>query len=175
MNLVYLKVSVVIGATAFTLAAQSTTTPKQFFENLITQPADAPAPAPEILFQVTDQLPTMSAEDVAAALPAIFRALEHLDDSQAITAAFAVSVVARRTDSATVLRPWLRNIGSLLNRKDARISGTAILAYMRMDPHPAPQAVPALLAFLDSDNGTIAAKPDAVRALLTMAPNDPHV
>lgn len=173
MKRTFLRAAVLVSACLSTVRAQAPK-PKQFFEGLTTRSAGVAPPSYEQLLQVTDQFHTLSQAEVVDALPAVFQALQKSDEPSAIDAAFALSVIARRPDSAVVLRPWIKEIGSLLSRTDARLNAAAILVFMRMTPPPGTEAVPLLTRFLFTDQGSMEAKPDAVSALMKLAPNAPE-
>jgi hypothetical protein len=149
--------------------ACETPTVQAYFKALPTGVADA-VPAYDQLLAVTDQIPGLSGDELTAALPSIFSAMS-TDGPAGIQAAFALSVVSRRPDASAILKNYLPQIASLLDRSDSRLKATASLIFVRMNPPPTQFALPILAQFV-AGTGSGSEKAQAVWGMIKMAPAD---
>ena len=147
-----------------------------FFEVLAAQRIGQPAPTYEETLQVIDQIQNMDSAKLSLALPAIFEALKMSAETPSINAAFALTAIARRLDSGSILKPYTQNVADMLSTSDVRLNGAAMLIFEQMRPAlPKQTEVPLLLTFLSSSQGALQAKPGAIGILLKLSPNDPAI
>jgi HEAT repeat protein len=148
---------------------------QEFFQALVQHYDPSSLPRYEDVLKVIDQIPSASSEDVSKALPAIFVALMHPDDNVKIDAAFALSIIGRRPDSAELLKDHIITIGNLFDLSDPRLQATPTLVFLNLKPKPPPEVVPLLLTFLKRTDRDQKAQGSAVLTLVRLAPEKPEV
>ncbi len=155
--------------------AQPAPSVREFFQALVEHYSPSSLPKYEDVLRVVDQIAGAHPEDISNALPAIFTALAHPDDNVKIDAAFALTAIGRRPDSAKLLRNYIGAISDLFNLSDPRLQATPTLIFPGLRPAPPPEVLPLLVTFLkrtDRDPKTQAA---AIFALVRIAPEKPEV
>jgi len=172
MKLFRLALATAVAMPLLCLSPADSPDPGQFFKTLSAHDPAQPYPSYDRLLQVVDQIQAMAETTLTAALPDLFAALQSPDDAIAVDAAFALTAVAGRPDSNELLRSHLSEINALLGRSDRRLKATVPTVFLRMQPAPR-EAVPRLANFLTRNDQSSDAKPDAVFALIKLAPNDP--
>jgi hypothetical protein len=105
-------------------SAQTPPPLQDFFQNLVSHYEASKLPTYEDLLNVTDQIAGMRSEEISSVLPAMFVALTHPDDNVKLDAAFALVVIARRPDSAVLLRKYVNAISDLFDSGDSRLQAT---------------------------------------------------
>ncbi len=148
---------------------------QQFFQGLVQQHDPARLPKHEELLRATDQIPGSPAADISNALPAIFAALTHRDETVEKYAASALWDIAQRPDGAVLLKPHVDAVGGLFNSPNDRLqaAGAAILGSLR--PAPPPEVVPLLVSFLQRTDRAVPAQAAALFYLVRLAPDTPAV
>jgi HEAT repeat protein len=159
----------------FKASAQAAPSLQQFFQTLVQRHDPASLPKFDDVLKVTDQIAGLRPEDISKALPAIFRALGHQDDNVKIDAAFTLTVITRRPDSAQLLGKYIDDIADLFNSQDPRLQGTPTLVFLNLKPTPPPEVLPPLLTFLKRADRDPQAQSSAVFALVHIAPENPDV
>jgi hypothetical protein len=152
-------------------ASAQTPTTQEYFQHL--KSATATVPSDQELLNAVDQIPNMSQSVLNNALPDIFEAMK-VDGPGAIHAAFALTVVARRTDSGDLLKDRIPEVAALLSRQDPRFKTFAALVFVRMIPTPKDVVVPILSRFILTGKATPADKLAPAGALIAMAPTAPE-
>lgn len=152
--------------------AQTAPSLQQFFEGLLQHYDPSSLPKFEDVLKVTDRIAGARPEDITNALPSIFQALAHQDDNVKIDAAFALTVISRRLDSARLLQDYIERIGNLFDSSDPRLQGTPAVVFLNLKPAPPQEVVPLLLAFLKRTDRDPQAQGSAVFALVRIAPDN---
>ena len=147
---------------------------QEFFQALVQHYDPSSLPKYEDLLKVTDQIASARAEDVAKALPTIFLALAHQDDNVKIDAAFALTVISRRADSAQLLRKYLADLGVLFDSPDPRLQSTPPLIFLNLKPPP-PEVLEPLLSFLKRTDRDPQAQGSAIFTLVRLSPTKQEV
>lgn len=156
-------------------AVRANTSLQQFFEKLVDHYDPTALPKYDELLRVTDQIAARPADEISKALPAVLGALAHPDLNVKIDAAFALSVIGRRPDSAELLRHSLHAIGGLCDLADARLQATPPLIFSELQPSPPSDVIPILLAFLKRTDRNLRAQASAATLLLHLAHDDKSV
>ena len=147
---------------------------QQYFQALVQHYDPSSLPKYEDLLKVTDQIATARAEDVAVALPAIFLTLAHQDDNLKIDAAFALTVISRRVDSAQLLGKYVAKLSGLFDSSDSRLQSTPPLIFLNLKPPPSEVLEP-VLSFVKRTDRDPQAQGSAIFTLIRLAPNEREV
>ena len=152
-------------------------TPKSlgdFFSQLNSTREGAAIPTYDELLRTVDQIERDNPGNLRDALPDVFRALSNNNVLVARYAALALTVVARRSDSAALLKPFLGNLKNILNGSgDQRVKGALLEVIARLQPAPPSEATAMLISYLDAERDP-ALKVVAVYGLTRVAPGDPQ-
>ena len=148
---------------------------QEFFQGLVQHYNPNSLPKYEDVLKVVDPIAGARHEDIANALPSLFVALAYPDDEVKIDAAFALTVISRRPDSAELLKSDIKNISTLFDSSDSRLQATPTLVFLNLKPAPLPEVLPPLLAFLERIDGDPQAQGSAVFTLVRLAPENPEV
>jgi HEAT repeat protein len=152
-------------------SAQTPPPLQDFFQNLVSHYEASKLPTYEDLLNVTDQIAGMRSEEISSVLPAMFVALTHPDDNVKLDAAFALVVIARRPDSAVLLRKYVNAISDLFDSGDSRLQATPSLIFLNLKPAP-PEIAPPLVEFLQRKDRDPGAQASAITPLLIVAPEN---
>jgi hypothetical protein len=106
-------------------------------------------PKYENLRRVTGQIEGLRPEEITSALPAIFAALAHQDNTVQGYADSALYAIAQRPDSAALLRSHVDVIGhNIFTSPNPDTRGAEIVILGSLRPTPPPEVVPIFLNFL---------------------------
>jgi HEAT repeat protein len=154
--------------------AKATPSLREFYQGLVEHYDPSALPTDEERMRVMHQVQAAPADEISAALPAIFAALAHQDDRVKLDACAALIAISLRSDSAALLTTHINRIGDLLTSQDERLqwSGLEILGYLK--PLPPPEAVGPMLAFLKRTDANQRAQGGAVGFLVSFAPDRPE-
>jgi HEAT repeat protein len=160
----------------YTTQAQ-TSSLQQFFQALVGHYDAASLPKLDDLMKVTNQIEGARPAEITGALPAIFVALAHQDDTVKAYAATALFAVARRSDSTALLRSRVDVIGhDLLTATKPETRAGEIIILGSLKPSPPPEVVPIFLTFLKRTDAEAQAQGSAVIfELVHIAPENPEV
>jgi len=172
MSHIFLKASWVMVFVGGSLAGQTTPSVQSFFRQLARQPADSSLPTYDDVLKVVDEIPAATPDDITVALPVIVQALSHPNDGIKVDAAFALTAVAMRADSASLLEPHLAAINSLFDSANDRLQNSAVFIFSVLKPKPPQEIVPPLLNFLAKSDRDTHAQASAVGVLARYEPED---
>jgi HEAT repeat protein len=125
---------------------------------------------------ITGQIAGERPDDINKSLPAIFAAFGHQDDTVKAYAATALFEIARRPDSAALLRSHIGDIGhELLTSPKPEMRAGAMTILGMLQPPP-PEVVPIFLNFLRrTDLDSQAQGAGVIFGLVQVAPENPEV
>ncbi|PYS58900.1 MAG: hypothetical protein DMF76_18010 [Acidobacteria bacterium] len=165
----------IIAVVALTYRVHAQTSSLQeFYQSLVQNPSSPPAY--ENLRKVTGQIETLRPEEIIKALPAIFAALTHKDNTVSGYADSALFSIALRPDSAELLRGHVDAVGYELTSPAPERRAAALVILGTLKPVPPPEVVPIFLAFLKrTDADAQAQGSGAIFELVHIAPENPEV
>ena len=148
-----------------------------YFQVLVDHYDPASLPKFEDVVKVTDRIAGASPQEITGALPAIFEAMAHHDDTVKAYAATALFAIAQRSDSAALLRSRVGVIGhDLLTAPRPETRAGEIIILGTLKPAPPPEVVPIFLTFLKrTDTEAQAQASGVVFELVQIAPEKPEV
>src|SRR5437867_2811263 len=109
-----------------------TPTLQTFFQELPQRLARSGPPSPEELSSVSNQVASMTADELLKVLPAVITAVEYPDEDVQTHATFALFLVSRRQDSGALLKRYGESIGRLFNSSYDRLQGLAALTLLNL-------------------------------------------
>ncbi len=148
-----------------------------FFQALVDHYDPSSLPKLEDVMKVTNQIPGARPEEITRALPAIFAALAHQDETVKAYASTGLFEIARRPDSAELLRSHVDVIGQdlLTSPKPETRAGEMIILGM-LQPTPPPEVLPIFMTFLKRTDADARAQGSAIIfELVHIAPENPEV
>ena len=148
---------------------------QQFFETLATRNDSSPLPSHEELLTATDQIADAHPEDISKALPAVFVAFRHANETVRSYAYSALFRIARRPDGATLLKNWIDSIGQNLLTSDsetAQRSAAMILSSLR--PAPPTEVWRLFVRFVKRTDRNPQAQSAAIDFLVRYGPDKPN-
>jgi len=165
----------IIAVVALTYRVHAQTSSLQeFYQSLVQNPSSPPAY--ENLRKVTGQIEKLRPEEIIKALPAIFAALTHKDNTVSGYADSALFSIALRPDSAELLRGHVDAVGYELTSPAPERRAAALVILGTLKPVPPPEVVPIFLAFLKrTDADAQAQGSGAIFELVHIAPENPEV
>ncbi len=149
---------------------------QEFFQTLVANYNPSSLPKLEQVVNITDQIAGERPDDINKSLPAIFAAFGHQDDTVKAYAATALFEIARRPDSAALLRSHIGDIGHELLTSPKPETRAGAMTILGMLQPPPPEVVPIFLTFLrrtDPDSQAQAA--GVIFQLVQVAPGNPEV
>jgi HEAT repeat protein len=166
---------ITVAALAYCVHAQSPSV-QAFFQRLVDHYDPASMPTEDNFMRVIHQIEGASTQEITKALPAIFAALAHPDETVKHHACTALFEIARRRDGAALLRNHVDDIGHvLLNSPIPETRAGAVIILGTLNP-PLPEVVPIFLAFLKRTDADAQAQGSGVIFhLVQIAPDDPKV
>jgi HEAT repeat protein len=150
---------------------------QSYFQVLVDHYDPASLPKFEDVAKVTDRIAGASPQEITSALPAIFEAMAHHDDTVKAYAATALFAIAQRPDSAALLGSRVGVIGhDLLTAPRPETRAGEIIILGTLKPAPPPEVVPIFLTFLKrTDTDAQAQASGVVFELVQIAPEKPEV
>jgi len=148
---------------------------RDFFQTLVQHYDPATVAKFDEVMKVTDQIPSMAAPEIANALPSIFVAFEHRDDTVKSYAAVTIFSVGQRPDGAALLAPYTKNIERGLDLPNAHLQGASVRLLDLLGSRPPAHVVPSLVAFAKRTDRDSIAQADALSILLRIAPENADV
>jgi HEAT repeat protein len=147
---------------------------QEFYQSLVQNPSSPPVY--ENLRKVTGQVGKLRPEEIIKALPAIFAALAHQDNTVSGYADSALFSIALRPDSAALLRGHVDAIAHELTSPTQERRAAAMVILGTLNPVPPPEVVPILVTFLKrTDADAQAQGSSAIFELVRIAPENPEV
>jgi HEAT repeat protein len=148
---------------------------QEFFQTLVDHYDPSSLPKYENLRKVTGQIEGLRPEEITKALPALFAALTHQDNTVQGYADSALYAIAQRPDSAALLRSHVDVIGhNILTSPNPDTRGGEIIILGSLKPTPPPEVVPIFLNFLKRTD-LQAQGAGAIFELVHIAPENPEV
>jgi HEAT repeat protein len=149
---------------------------QEFFQTLVANYDPSSLPKLEQVVNITDQISGARPDEISKSLPAIFAAFGHQDDTVKAYAATALFEIARRPDSAALLRTHIGDIGhELLTSPKPEMRAGAMTILGMLQPPP-PEVVPIFLNFLRrTDPDSQAQGAGVIFELVHVAPENPEV
>jgi HEAT repeat protein len=149
---------------------------QEFFQTLVANYNPSSLPKLEQVVNITAQISGARPDEISKSLPAIFAAFGHQDDTVKAYAATALFEIARRPDSAALLRSHIGDIGQeLLTSPKPEMRAGAMTILGLLQPAP-PEVVPIFLNFLRrTDPDSQAQGAGVIFELVQVAPEDPEV
>src|ERR1700730_11645363 len=150
---------------------------QQFFQTLVDHYDPSSPPKYENLRKVTGQIEALRPEEINRALPAIFAALGHQENTVQGYADSALYAIAQRPDSAALLRSHVDAIGhNILTSPNPDTRGAEIIILGALKPMPPPEVLPVFLSFLRrTDPDAQAQGTGVIFELVHIAPENPEV
>ena len=147
-----------------------------FFQSLVEHYEPSAPPKFEDLQRVTGQIEGLRPEEITSALPAIFAALAHQDETVKAYAQSALYSISLRPDSAALLKRYVDVIGHDLTASKPETRAAAIIILGGLHPMPPPEVVPVFLTFLNRRDAEAQAQGSGVIfELVHIAPENPEV
>jgi hypothetical protein len=137
------------------------TDPKTFFEQLASGKG-TPRSHPEVM-AIVGEIPKMTKAQAQELVGPVFATLKDNGDV-GLNGALGLYTLARRPDSAEILKGSMKDIAALFAKSDPRFKATADFVLMDIRPTP-PEAAGILLGFINGPTGTVQEKVDALSAL----------
>lgn len=160
------------------VAAQSTNgrngSLQEFFQRLGLHSGSSVPSFQEVL-TVVDKIASASQTEITAAMPSLFATLSSDDVEIRKDAAFALTAIARRKDSARLLDPFVAQVGTLLSDPNDRLQTAGVYVLGELKPAPPPDAVPLLIKFLGRHDRDPLAQASSLSVLLRIAPENGDV
>ncbi|MDQ1407035.1 MAG: hypothetical protein QOG55_2664 [Acidobacteriaceae bacterium] len=167
----------IIAGGAVDYGAGQTPSIQSYFQVLVDHYDPASLPKFEDVAKVSNRIAGASPQEISSALPAIFEAMAHHDDTVKAYAATALFAIAQRSDSAALLRSRVGVIGhDLLTAPRPETRAGEIIILGTLKPAPPPEVVPIFLTFLKrTDTDAQAQASGVVFELVQIAPEKPEV
>jgi HEAT repeat protein len=167
----------IIAAAALAYCAHAQTPSIQaFFQTLVDHYDPASMPTEENFMRVIHQIDGARPEEITKALPAIFAALAHPDETVKHLAGTALFGIARRPDGAALLKSHINDMGRvLLTSPNPETRAGLELILGTLNPAP-PEVLPVFLAFLKQTDADVQAQQGGVIFhLVQIVPDNPEV
>jgi hypothetical protein len=156
-------------------SAQTAQSVAEFFSQLSSIGEGTPVPSYDELLRVVDHIDRDEPGRLRAALPDALRALTSRRLPVARYAALALTAIARRPDSATLVSPFLEGLGTTLGGPgDQRVKAALIEVIVGLRPAPPPEATAILISYLNAERDPTL-QVAAVYGLTRVAPGDARV
>ena len=146
-----------------------------FFQKRLADRPDSAPPSYESLLKAIDSIDGASASDISKIFPLLSMSLRSTTDNLPVEAAFALFAISLRPDGATLLADKMPEIATLLENKDDRLSGGAVITLRELTKSAPSSTIPIMISHLSGSRKPSFVNADIVSILLQYRPADERV